>query len=105
MHETWHLKVLIIRIPKQNPNSEKNNYIVILDRDGKLINALLTILINACWIRATFYPAILIPLFTKQIRLKRIEIRTKTIELSKSTTIIYHWLKGHAGVQGNERTD
>ena len=34
-----------------------------------------------------------------------VEIRTKTIELSKSTTITYHWIKRHAGVQGNERSD
>ena len=34
-----------------------------------------------------------------------VEIRTKTTELSKSTTITYHWVTGHAGVQGNERAD
>ena len=31
--------------------------------------------------------------------------RLKTIELSNSTSITFHWVKGHAGLKGNERAD
>jgi hypothetical protein len=29
----------------------------------------------------------------------------KTIELKNSTSITFHWVKGHAGLKGNERAD
>jgi hypothetical protein len=29
----------------------------------------------------------------------------KTIKLRKSTSITFHWVKGHAGLKRNERTD
>jgi len=31
--------------------------------------------------------------------------RLKTIELRNSTSITFHWVKGHAGLKGNDRTD
>ena len=31
--------------------------------------------------------------------------RLKTIELRNSTSIIFYWVKGHAGLKGNERAD
>jgi ribonuclease HI len=31
--------------------------------------------------------------------------RLKTIELRNSTSINFHWVKGHAGMKGNERGD
>ena len=31
--------------------------------------------------------------------------RLKTIKLRNSTSITFHWLKGHAGLKGNERAD
>jgi ribonuclease HI len=31
--------------------------------------------------------------------------RKKTIELGKSTSLTFHWVKGHAGLRGNERAD
>jgi len=31
--------------------------------------------------------------------------RLKTIELRNSTSITFHWVKGHAGLKGNERAD
>jgi len=31
--------------------------------------------------------------------------RLKTIELKNSTSITSHWVKGHAGLEGNERAD
>jgi ribonuclease HI len=32
-------------------------------------------------------------------------IRMKTIQLSNSTSLTFHWVKGHAGLRGNERAD
>lgn len=32
-------------------------------------------------------------------------IRTKTIQLKKTTRITFHWVKGHVGLRGNERAD
>jgi ribonuclease HI len=34
-----------------------------------------------------------------------IVIRVKTIKLRNSTSITFHWVKGHAGLIGNERAD
>jgi len=34
-----------------------------------------------------------------------VENRLKTIELRNSTSITFHWVKGHAGLKGNERAD
>jgi len=31
--------------------------------------------------------------------------RLKPIELRNSTSITFHWVKGHAGLKGNERAD
>jgi ribonuclease HI len=31
--------------------------------------------------------------------------RLKTIKLRNSTSIVFHWVKGHAGLKGNERAD
>jgi ribonuclease HI len=31
--------------------------------------------------------------------------RTKTIELRNSTSLTFHWVKGHAGLRGNKRAD
>ena len=31
--------------------------------------------------------------------------RLKTIELKKSTSITFYWVKEHAGLKGNERAD
>jgi ribonuclease HI len=31
--------------------------------------------------------------------------RMKTTELRNSTTIIFHWVKGHVGLKGNVRAD
>ena len=31
--------------------------------------------------------------------------RLKTIELRNSTSITFHWVKGHVGLKGNERAD
>jgi ribonuclease HI len=31
--------------------------------------------------------------------------RMKTIELGKYTSIAFHWVKGHVGLDGNERAD
>jgi hypothetical protein len=31
--------------------------------------------------------------------------RVKTTELRNSTSITFHWVKGHAGLKGNERAD
>jgi ribonuclease HI len=31
--------------------------------------------------------------------------RLKTIKLINSTSITFHWVKGHAGLKGNERAD
>ena len=34
-----------------------------------------------------------------------VAIRRKAIELSNSTSLKFHWVKGHAGLSGNERAD
>jgi ribonuclease HI len=34
-----------------------------------------------------------------------VAIRVKTIKLRNSTSITFHWVKGHAGLKGNERAD
>jgi ribonuclease HI len=34
-----------------------------------------------------------------------IAIRVKAIKLRNSTSITFHWVKGHAGLKGNERAD
>jgi len=34
-----------------------------------------------------------------------VAIRMKAIKLRKSTSITFHWVKGHAGLKGNERAD
>ena len=34
-----------------------------------------------------------------------VAIRLKTIELRNSTSITFHWVKGHAGLKGNKRAD
>jgi len=34
-----------------------------------------------------------------------VAIRLKTIELRNSTSITFHWVKGHAGLRGKERAD
>ena len=34
-----------------------------------------------------------------------VDIRKKTIILSNSTSLTFHWVKGHAGLRGNERAD
>jgi len=34
-----------------------------------------------------------------------IAIRVKAIKLKNSTSITFHWVKGHAGLKGNERAD
>jgi len=34
-----------------------------------------------------------------------VAIRVKAIKLRNSTSITFHWVKGHAGLKGNERSD
>jgi len=34
-----------------------------------------------------------------------VAIRVKAIKLRNSTSITFHWVKGHAGLKGNERAD
>ena len=34
-----------------------------------------------------------------------VAVRLKTIKLKNSTSITFHWVKGHAGLKGNERAD
>jgi len=34
-----------------------------------------------------------------------VDTRRKIIELRTTTTITFHWIKGHTGLQGNERAD
>jgi len=34
-----------------------------------------------------------------------VDTRRKIIELRTTTTITFHWIKGHAGLKGNERAD
>jgi ribonuclease HI len=34
-----------------------------------------------------------------------VAIRRKTIELRTVTSITFHWIKGHTGLEGNERAD
>lgn len=34
-----------------------------------------------------------------------VDIRSKTIYLKEHTSITFHWVKGHTGLQGNERAD
>ena len=34
-----------------------------------------------------------------------VDIRRKTIELRTITSITFHWIKGHTGLEGNERAD
>jgi len=34
-----------------------------------------------------------------------VAIRVKPIKLRNSTSITFHWVKGHAGLKGNERAD
>jgi len=34
-----------------------------------------------------------------------VEVRRITIELRKDTSVTLHWVKGHSGFKGNERSD